>query len=66
MAGKNGYAGSTRLYDIDNGNKNLSLGYTWYLLFEFIFEQLESERVEFRLDSNNERSMRAASSHLIH
>ncbi len=68
------YAGSTRLYDIDLAGKNLSLGYTWYgkkfqgtglnkhckyLLFEFIFEQLGFERVEFRLDSRNERSMNA-------
>lgn len=74
---KNKYAGSTRLYDIDVASKNLSLGYTWYgkdfqgtglnkhckyLLFEFIFEQLEFERVEFRLDSDNERSMRAIKS----
>jgi RimJ/RimL family protein N-acetyltransferase len=74
---KNEYAGSTRLYDIDVSNKNLSLGYTWYgknfqgtglnkhckyLLFEFIFEQLQFERVEFRLDSDNERSMQAIKS----
>lgn len=74
---KNEYAGSTRLYDIDSANKNLSLGYTWYgknfqgtglnkhckyLLFEFIFERLEFERVEFRLDSDNERSMQAIKS----
>ncbi|KIO78495.1 GCN5 family acetyltransferase [Pedobacter lusitanus] len=71
------YAGSTRLYDIDLVSNNLSLGYTWYgkkfqgtglnkhckyLLFEFIFEQLEFERIEFRLDSENERSMRAIKS----
>ncbi|AOM78444.1 GNAT family N-acetyltransferase [Pedobacter steynii] len=74
---KNEYAGSTRLYDIDVASRNLSLGYTWYgknfqgtglnkhckyLLFEFIFEQMEFERVEFRLDSENERSMQAIKS----
>ncbi|MCX2450264.1 GNAT family protein [Pedobacter sp. PLR] len=71
---KQAYAGTTRLYDIDLFNKCLSLGYTWYgkefqgtglnkhckyLLFEFVFEQMGMERVEFRLDGNNERSMRA-------
>ncbi|WP_316821380.1 GNAT family protein [Pedobacter gandavensis] len=71
---KQRYAGTTRLYDIDLSNKCLSLGYTWYgkefqgtglnkhckfLLFEFVFEQMGMERVEFRLDSQNERSMRA-------
>lgn len=74
---KNEYAGCTRFYDIDNVNKNLSLGYTWYgkkfqgtglnknckyLLFSFAFEMLGFERVEFRLDSENERSMNAIKS----
>lgn len=68
------YAGATRLYDIDLSNKCLSIGHTWYgkefqgtglnkhckyLLFEFAFEQMGIERVEFRLDALNERSMRA-------
>lgn len=68
------YAGATRLYDIDLSNKCLSIGHTWYgkefqgtglnkhckyLLFEFVFEQMGMERVEFRLDARNERSMRA-------
>lgn len=68
------YAGTTRLYDIDLFNKCLSIGYTWYgkafqgtglnkhckyLLFEFVFEQMGMERIEFRLDSRNDRSMRA-------
>lgn len=71
---KQQYAGTTRLYDIDLSSKCLSLGYTWYgkefqgtglnkhckyLLFEFVFEQMGMERVEFRLDARNERSMRA-------
>lgn len=71
---KQQYAGTTRLYDIDLSNKCLSLGYTWYgkdfqgtglnkhckyLLFEFVFEQMAFERIEFRLDSLNARSMNA-------
>lgn len=71
---KQQYAGTTRLYDLDLSNKCLSLGHTWYgkefqgtglnkhckyLLFEFVFEQMGFERIEFRLDSLNERSMRA-------
>ncbi|MBB2148847.1 GNAT family N-acetyltransferase [Pedobacter gandavensis] len=71
---KQQYAGVTRLYDIDLSNKCLSIGHTWYgrefqgtglnkhckyLLFEFVFEQMGMERVEFRLDARNERSMRA-------
>ena len=71
---KQQYAGTTRLYDIDLSNKCLSLGYTWYgkdfqgtglnkhckyLLFEFVFEQMGFERIEFRLDSLNARSMNA-------
>ncbi|WP_306350089.1 GNAT family N-acetyltransferase [Flavobacterium sp. '19STA2R22 D10 B1'] len=74
---RNEYAGCTRLYDIDHVNKNLSIGHTWYgkqfqgtglnkhckyLLFEFVFEQIAFERVEFRLDSQNERSMNAIKS----
>ncbi|WP_316751324.1 GNAT family protein [Pedobacter gandavensis] len=71
---KQQYAGATRLYDIDLFNKCLSLGHTWYgkefqgtglnkhckyLLFKFVFEQMRMERVEFRLDSQNARSMHA-------
>lgn len=74
---KNQYAGCTRLYDIDAVNKNLSVGYTWYgkefqgtglnkhckyLLFQFVFEKIKFQRIEFRLDSNNERSMNAIKS----
>lgn len=71
------YAGCTRIYDIDLLNKNLSIGYTWYgkafqgtglnkhskyLLFEFVFDRLGFQRVEFRLDSQNDRSMSAIKS----
>ena len=71
------YAGSTRFYDINLSNKTLQLGYTWYgkafrgtglnkhckfLLLQFAFESLEVERVEFRADNNNARSIAAMKS----
>jgi RimJ/RimL family protein N-acetyltransferase len=71
------YAGSTRFYDIDLPFKTLQLGYTWYgkdfrgtglnkhckyLLLQFAFETLGMERVEFRADNNNERSITAMKS----
>jgi N-acetyltransferase len=74
---KKQYAGSTRFYDIQKENASLQLGYTWYgkefqgtglnknckfLLLEFAFEALKMERVEFRADNQNERSIRAMKS----
>jgi RimJ/RimL family protein N-acetyltransferase len=74
-AGK--YAGSTRFYDIQLPFKTLQLGYTWYgkdfrgtglnnhckfLLLQFAFETLGMERVEFRADNNNQRSIAAMKS----
>jgi len=71
------YAGSTRFYDINLEYKTLQLGYTWYgsafrgtglnkhckfLLLQFAFETLGMERVEFRADNNNERSIAAMKS----
>lgn len=71
------YAGSTRFYDIQFPNKSLQLGFTWYgkyfrgtglnkhckyLLLQFAFETLAMERVEFRADNNNERSIAAMKS----
>jgi RimJ/RimL family protein N-acetyltransferase len=71
------YAGSTRFYDIQLSYKTLQLGYTWYgsafrgtglnkhckfLLLQFAFETLGMERVEFRADNNNERSIAAMKS----
>ncbi len=71
------YAGSTRFYDIQLQNKTLQLGYTWYgekfqgtglnkhckyLLLQFAFEELGMERVEFRADNNNTRSIAAMKS----
>jgi RimJ/RimL family protein N-acetyltransferase len=68
------YAGSTRFYDIQENNLTTQLGYTWYgkafqrsglnrhcklLLLSFAFEEWKLERVEFRADANNERSINA-------
>lgn len=73
----NGFAGSTRFYDFQNNHGTVQLGYTWYgnefqgtglnkqckwVLLEFAFEELGLERVEFRADSNNERSIAAMKS----
>lgn len=73
----NSYAGSTRFYDIQLSNKCLQLGYTWYgkefqgtglnknckyLLLAFAFEKLDIERVEFRADNTNEKSIAAMKS----
>ena len=73
----NEYAGSTRFYDINLPFKTLQLGYTWYgekfrgtglnkhckyLLLSFAFEKLGMERVEFRADNNNARSIAAMKS----
>ncbi|MFV8270456.1 GNAT family N-acetyltransferase [Flavobacterium sp. GT2N3] len=71
------YAGSTRFYDINLEFKTLQLGYTWYggafrgtglnkhckfLLLQLAFETLGIERVEFRADNTNERSIAAMKS----
>jgi len=73
----NAYAGSTRFYDIQVNNGALQLGYTWYgkdfrgtglnkhckfLLLQFAFEILGAERVEFRADNRNQRSIAAMKS----
>jgi RimJ/RimL family protein N-acetyltransferase len=73
----NEYAGSTRFYDIQIENAALQLGYTWYgkrfqgtglnknckfLLLEFAFDVLKMERVEFRADNENQRSINAMKS----
>lgn len=74
---KDQYAGSTRFYDINLAFKTMQLGYTWYgkdfqgtglnrhckfLLLSFAFETIELERVEFRADNNNARSIAAMKS----
>ena len=71
------YAGSTRFYDIQKYHKTTQLGYTWYgsdfqgtglnknckfLMLEFAFEKMHVERVEFRADNRNERSIAAMKS----
>ena len=71
------FAGSTRFYDIQLAQKTMQLGYTWYgkkfqgtglnkhckyLLLQWAFEQLGMERVEFRADNTNERSIAAMKS----
>ena len=73
----NKYAGSTRFYDIQTENASLQLGFTWYgkefqgtglnknskyLLLEFAFDTLNMERVEFRADNENLRSINAMKS----
>lgn len=74
---KNQYAGSTRFYDINLPFNTLQLGYTWYgkefhgtglnkhckfLMLSFAFEKMGMERVEFRADNNNQRSIAAMKS----
>ena len=71
------YAGCTRFYDMQLSNKSLQLGYTWYgknfqgtglnkrcklLLLSFAFEKMGIERLEFRADNNNQRSIAAMKS----
>lgn len=71
------YAGSTRFYDIQPFHSTLQLGYTWYgkdfqgtglnrhckfLLLDFAFNTLAMERVEFRADARNARSIAAMKS----
>ena len=73
----NSYAGTTRFYDIQIANKSLQIGYTWYgkefqgtnlnkncklLLLTFAFDSIGIERVEFRADNGNERSIAAMKS----
>lgn len=73
----NEYAGSTRFYDINPEYQTVQLGYTWYgkefqgtglnknckyLLLQFAFEKWNMERVEFRADNENERSIAAMKS----
>lgn len=67
-------AGSTRLYEIDLHQKVCSIGYTWYgkkfqgtglnkhakyLLLKFAFDTLHMERVQFKADNENKRSIQA-------
>jgi RimJ/RimL family protein N-acetyltransferase len=71
---QNKYVGSTRFYDIQLNNSTTQFGYTWYsentwgtglnehckfLLLQFAFETIGFERVEFRADNRNKRSIAA-------
>lgn len=73
----NEYAGCTRYYNINIDFQSLEIGYTWYgkkfqgtglnkhckyLLLQFAFESAGLERVAFRADSNNARSIAAMKS----
>jgi len=70
----NEFVGCTRFYDIQLAFQTTQIGYTWYskkcwgtklnenckyLLLEFAFNQMDFERVEFRADNNNKRSIAA-------
>jgi N-acetyltransferase len=74
---QNSYAGSTRFYDIQLSNQMWQLGFTWYgsafqgtglnkhckyLLLQFSFDTMGMERVEFRADNLNSRSIAAMKS----
>ena len=74
---RNEYAGSTRFYDVQPEYQTVQLGYTWYgkesqgtglnknckfLLLQFAFETWQVERVEFRADNENTRSVAAMKS----
>ena len=73
----NNYAGTTRFYDYQEHHNTVQLGYTWYgkdfqgtglnkncklLMLQFAFETLGVDRVEFRADADNERSVAAMKS----
>lgn len=74
---KNKFAGSTRFYNINLEAKHLEIGFTWYgkefqgtllnknckyLLLEFAFEKMNLERVGFRANNLNQRSINAMKS----
>lgn len=74
---KNQIAGSTRFYNINLDAKHLEIGFTWYgkqfqgtslnknckfLLLEFSFEKIKLERVGFRANNLNIRSINAMKS----
>ena len=74
---KQKYAGCTRFYDVQNSQLTSQLGYTWFgkefhgtglnknckfLMLEFAFETLNFERVEFRADNRNKKSIQAMKS----
>jgi N-acetyltransferase len=63
--------GSTRYYDVSHENKRIMIGYTWYvpeewgtkvnpecklLVMQHAFETMNFNRIEFAVDSRNQRS----------
>ncbi len=74
---KNKVAGTTRFYNFDKANNVISIGHTWYgkefqgtglnkncklLLLSQAFDNWNIERVEFRADLQNKRSINAMKS----
>ena len=72
---KQQYAGSTRFGLINWKNKLLHIGWTWighdfqgtglnkymkFLMLHYVFETLNFEKVEFRIDERNQKSRKAA------
>ncbi|WP_397364880.1 GNAT family N-acetyltransferase [Olleya sp. R77988] len=68
------YAGSTRFGIINHKNKVLHIGWTWighafqgtglnknmkFLMLQYAFENLNFEKVEFRIDERNQKSRKA-------
>lgn len=73
----NQIAGSTRFYDYQKEHSTVQIGFTWYgkvfqgtglnknckfLMLQYAFEKMDLERVEFRADANNARSIAAMKS----
>ena len=73
----NKIAGSNRFYDYRKAHKTVQLGFTWYgkefqgtglnknckfLLLQYAFEEMDLERVEFRADATNIKSIAAMKS----
>ncbi|WP_250436867.1 GNAT family N-acetyltransferase [Hanstruepera flava] len=71
---KQAYAGTTRFGLINWKNKTLHIGWTWigkafqgtglnkhvkFLMLQYAFEELQFEKVEFRIDERNIRSRKA-------
>lgn len=71
---KRQYAGSTRLGLINWKNKVVHIGWTWighgfqgtglnkhmkFLMLQYVFETLEFEKLEFRIDERNQKSRNA-------
>ncbi|WP_179345184.1 GNAT family N-acetyltransferase [Winogradskyella ursingii] len=71
---KQAYAGSTRFGLINWKNKVLHIGWTWlghkfqstglninikFLMLQYVFESIEFDKVEFRIDERNKKSRKA-------